>query len=596
MVVHIDTRRERELSSRLMDFNDSELQTFLQKVKILLLASGRVSFLDEKESEVDCVLKSLLEKKTLIKYEKAEALGEFLSSEKNVYEFFKSFHSSERSVFKKLYDAGLLSSLLMSEREFDDLIEVEESNYTRRLKLKNRFMDSLVFIRSASWSAGERKNMFMKFSSLGFLLYTSFRKTEEKWNIWLKGESELDGLLIANQESQLYRCMPIMKSLQESGDFKTDAKFKTTSTQIKKAANKAGFVSFISNSAPLNEFTLALPVLCYFQWAYPTHKLHEQIALAASAFAEDQSCHFLHYFLPFVSGFSASRGVYDLTDRFVYLKETLIESDGWIRVPGLSSHLCNYNYDSYTSSLLTDIYNVREVSYVNKLTGMSIAPQNLVSYVNELLTRSICCYLVGLGIVEVAYHKYDEQRDETPLDCMEYIRITNLGRYVYRLSESYTPPSVKKERNFELDSEHLIIRDTAECNPYLNILLDIAQPIGNKRYCVTSASFLHSCKNELDVNNKIAAFKEYVSSDFPSNWEEFFREMLYRCSPFTPLMNDSFEIYQLDKNNKKMIDLLVKDSVLREIIIRADGYKILVEKKNIKKFISRLKDFGYLIG
>ena len=41
--------------------------------------------------------------------------------------------------------------------------------------------------------------------------------------------------------------------------------------------------------------------------------------------------------------------------------------------------------------------------------------------------------------------------------------------------------------------------------------------------------------------------------------------------------------------------LLATDNILRKLIIKAESFKILVDKKELKKFVKRMKELGYLV-
>lgn len=61
------------------------------------------------------------------------------------------------------------------------------------------------------------------------------------------------------------------------------------------------------------------------------------------------------------------------------------------------------------------------------------------------------------------------------------------------------------------------------------------------------------------------------------------------------LNQQEYEIFQLDSSNKELINLLSTDKVLKNIIIRAEGYRIIVESRNVAKLKAHLKSYGYLI-
>ena len=97
------------------------------------------------------------------------------------------------------------------------------------------------------------------------------------------------------------------------------------------------------------------------------------------------------------------------------------------------------------------------------------------------------------------------------------------------------------------------------------------------------------------MKDKIDFFKRFISKDIPEVWSEFFESLFRQCHPLKSIGADQYVIYQLDGNNKELIQLLSSDPLLKSIIIRAEGYKILVEKKQQKTFMDKLKAHGYLL-
>ena len=146
-----------------------------------------------------------------------------------------------------------------------------------------------------------------------------------------------------------------------------------------------------------------------------------------------------------------------------------------------------------------------------------------------------------------------------------------------------------------MDEQRLVIRSLKENNPYESLLNDTAIPIGNRRYMMSNESFLKNCRSEKDVKDKIDFFKRFISKEIPEVWTSFFDSLLRQCHPLKPVSADKYVIYQLDGNNKELIHLLSTDPFLKSILIRAEGYKILVEKKQQKAFVDKLKAHGYLL-
>ena len=89
-------------------------------------------------------------------------------------------------------------------------------------------------------------------------------------------------------------------------------------------------------------------------------------------------------------------------------------------------------------------------------------------------------------------------------------------------------------------------------------------------------------------------FRQFISSDLPPLWEQFFKSLLQHCHP---LKEDktAYKRYTLDPENRDLVQLITTDPALRQLVIRAEGYRIMVKQDDLKKFETQLKKHGYLL-
>ena len=57
----------------------------------------------------------------------------------------------------------------------------------------------------------------------------------------------------------------------------------------------------------------------------------------------------------------------------------------------------------------------------------------------------------------------------------------------------------------------------------------------------------------------------------------------------------AYRHYTIDPENRELQQLITNDPVLRQLVIRAEGYRILVKLDDIRKFENQLKKHGYLL-
>ena len=155
-------------------------------------------------------------------------------------------------------------------------------------------------------------------------------------------------------------------------------------------------------------------------------------------------------------------------------------------------------------------------------------------------------------------------------------------------------PKIEQEVYFELDPERLIIRSLKDPNPYEQLLRDTAEPISRGRFQTSALSFLSGCHSREDVEGKISIFKQFIANELPPLWEQFFQSLLQHCKP---LEEDkaSYRHYTLQPDNRELIHLITTDPTLRQLAIRAEGFRLLVRIEDIRKFENQLKKHGYLI-
>jgi hypothetical protein len=201
--------------------------------------------------------------------------------------------------------------------------------------------------------------------------------------------------------------------------------------------------------------------------------------------------------------------------------------------------------------------------------------------------------LASLGMAEIALNTSLPPTSGL-FSPLEYLRLTPLGCYALGVTKDYEAPAIQQEAYFELDPERLIIRSLQDPNPYEQLLRDTAMPISRGRFQTSALSFLTNCHSRDDVEGKINIFKQFIANELPPLWEQFFQTLLQHCHP---LFEDiiSYRHYTLKPDNYDLIHLITTDPVLRQIVIRAEGYRILVKYEDIRKFETQLKKHGYLL-
>jgi hypothetical protein len=210
-------------------------------------------------------------------------------------------------------------------------------------------------------------------------------------------------------------------------------------------------------------------------------------------------------------------------------------------------------------------------------------------------------FLLGtFGIVDLAYQlpnneKYQRGKDPflSPFDGLKYIRLTELGAFIIGLKSDFqaTTPA-EKTFKITLDEKNLLIFLEGEDHIKRIVLEKVGEKINTNCYRINSKSFLHDCRTKEDIQKKIALFTQHISKKPAPNWQEFFQQIEEKINPLK--YRADLLVFQINPNSE-LLQLFVKDEVLKECILKAEDYNILIEQKNLNKIKKRLEEFGYFI-
>ncbi len=203
----------------------------------------------------------------------------------------------------------------------------------------------------------------------------------------------------------------------------------------------------------------------------------------------------------------------------------------------------------------------------------------------------------ALGWLDIAY--------ETPAgilgkdyfsayDGLRYVRLNALGASLFgNTVEPYTPKIATTTQALRFDDQSLLIFCDPDNKVAETVLANYAERVSPTRFRVTADTFLTDCKTKAQLKTKINLFSKSVAPDLPSNWTTFFAELLAKAEPFTTVSN--LTIFAIPADNQALIRLLAQDSVLKSLVIKAEGYRILVDTGQVAAVKKRLRELGYLL-
>lgn len=205
--------------------------------------------------------------------------------------------------------------------------------------------------------------------------------------------------------------------------------------------------------------------------------------------------------------------------------------------------------------------------------------------------------LAAFGIVAISY-ELPQKNEEivsknyylTPFDGLQYVSLTQLGRYVLGIDETFQGEITVTTGKVLLDTFSLIATVSGE-NKIIRLTLDkMGTKLDENRYEITYESLFKECEKLSDVQRKIESFKQYISSNPPPVWEMFFKSAVTQINPVKK--ENDYVVLKL-KNSQQLITLVATDEKLKPYIIKAEGYRILVKRELLSLVLTRLAQLGY---
>lgn len=215
---------------------------------------------------------------------------------------------------------------------------------------------------------------------------------------------------------------------------------------------------------------------------------------------------------------------------------------------------------------------------------------------DAFITGSVFLY-AAFGLMEIAYNNINTdalgQTYYSGYDGLQYFKLTPLGAYVLGLSPGYETTETEKANKLIFDEDSLIILAEGDLDVINVSLANYAERLASNRFRVTNDHFLKDCKNYKDIQNKITLFKNTIGKSFPPNWESYFIQLLNNSKVVKE--KTQFVTYQLPAEVKELQRLIAQDSILKQLVLKAENYHILVANTEVTKFKNRMKALGYVI-
>lgn len=234
-------------------------------------------------------------------------------------------------------------------------------------------------------------------------------------------------------------------------------------------------------------------------------------------------------------------------------------------------------------------------SHTNKL---NISSGNAYFFVERPALLSSFFLMAALGWLDIAYEAPKGTFAEdyySSYDGLKCVRLNDLGAYIFGRSPAgdYTPKVNKATQELVFDDQSLLIFCDPENAVAETVLANYAERVSSTRFRVTADTFLKDCKSRSQLMSKITLFQKSVAPNLPKNWHSFFDDLLVKAEPLRAVSD--LLVFQIPSNNQVLIKLMAQDPVLKTLVIKAEGFRVLVAQNQQAKFKNRLRELGYLM-
>ncbi len=414
-----------------------------------------------------------------------------------------------------------------------------------------------------------------------------------------------------NGENTILIKLPVLASLYESNQL-PHIMGKQTASVAKKAQKALMLPDFFntnsdSKQAPLSTFLL-INYYIFFRAYMGRKKMPSEPAELIKRLLEETflqnpyNDYTLSVLLPYLKGIKKSKLE---PNNYIYVVCVLLNllrdhhDKNWLAIDQLimgvrTSHDHADNYFELISPYFIDDMDLRNEFTEDKGESHYIHLGNIVRQLSEPFAKAVFFALSAFGIVEVAYRD-PQAGDTSPYDGLQYVRLTELGKFAFGLTESYEPQlSQDQSPVFELDDQRLIIKVVNETSPLVTLLPDYAERITPTLYSVSYRSFLSNCSQRADVEQKVKMFRRYIGRKQSSVWKQFMADVVKHCNPFG-IPEDKYIILTIPHDDTELQRLVLSNPSVRRYVLKAENYMLLVKESDKAKLANAMRKLGYVL-
>ncbi len=272
----------------------------------------------------------------------------------------------------------------------------------------------------------------------------------------------------------------------------------------------------------------------------------------------------------------------------------------WMSIENLTE-LLSYRFINAnpltTSSVQSKLYFEEELP-LNETKRITLNSGSHNVYITAPFLKGTLFLFAAFGLIEIAFDALNTEKFGTSYyssyDGLKFFKLTALGAYIFGINSKYEPILIEEKAKLSLSNDSMMVIADGKMTSLTDKMLSIySEKLGDTRYKVSAETFLKDCKNRKEIENKIVLFKSMISGSVPTIWERFFKELLSNSSAIK--INKFLQTYSLPLEDKELHKIVAQDTVLKQIVLKAEGFNLLVPNENVSKFKSRLKELGFIV-
>lgn len=604
-----------KLSSLLDDFRLDELKNFRKHHLAKFVTTHR------KQLEAEGIPKKWLDmvtvNKNLLKAHVQIICSIPFATKSTYFLFLESLPRELRIVFEALLTRSIINeNVIKAETNISIVEEVEERNaYYGRVykakKLLTPFASFLFDVRvSSDWSPSERKYWLGVPLSLKLFLLEQYYEVPENAKLIPQEDQNPEGpMLFSQKAAEVLSDVGSIKVFALQGGITIGARGKVSVASVKKAQRQLNIEEFFPDTdvkTLTNLRTTFLMCIASFMRNSDLHlSNHELLRKLLHDYLnkEEPVINLLSYF----KGMGTAR-LQDYIDPSApgelikVLKK--LPQDSWVSTSNILKHIQYFHIDTTPIAtgaaveyLSLNRESEKEPWYVDE--PIYISYENYEDLVAKPFVKGMLFFFAAAGVLDICYRRPVNTHQigmtyHSPYDELFSVRLTDLGAYLLRITEEYTPPESKSKTKLQFVETALVITADRE-DEIVNLLLEpFTTRIGPTRFIADFSTFLRDCKSRKDIRNKIDLFRNTVQRELPPIWEAFFEEVEGKIDPFDKV-NSQFTVYRIPPENKALAQLIARDEQLKSFVLKAEGFHILVPVTHSNHFKKRLAEFGYML-